>query len=457
MRPRTFILVILIVVVLAVIAVLLFVNRGILSGGDDQPNESAETTTQEGEQQPLEPSPTPTPAVFLQDVVIARLDLPVGTRLTEELLDVEQRPNTNIALQGAYTFTTTQSLIGQIIKVDIQRGDAILRPMLAVEASDLASFGSDISLYVDRGRVAVAFPLAAFNKQDPLPIELLQGVDSAEPEKDPKVIDRIAQEKGVAFAMRPGDFVDVMMTAEIVDIDPDFRTALPNLAERIAFVDGVLMFLPSSAQGRLEFIPEINQVVEIVPEGGINAAGNSIPRRVTQLAIQQAEVVWVGSWFSREKLEALALENILNSAPAAAEGEEGEPPPEEVEGAEPQVFVEEFPSAPTRINSRPDVVILSMLPQDALALKWAIEHGMDIDLALRAQGDLQTFDTAGVSIFQVIEQGGIVIQPPEDFDLNPHPSLTGIPVLPNSILDIEVNTIGNEIIIDLEETIEQNN
>jgi hypothetical protein len=84
-----------------------------------------------------------------------------------------------------------------------------------------------------------------------------------------------------------------------------------------------------------------------------------------------------------------------------------------------------------------------MPPQDALALKWAIERGVDIDLALRAQGDTQTFSTTSISLFQIVEQGGVVVPPPSDFDLFPAPAKVIIPTLPPSVL--EVINVGGDV------------
>ncbi|MCB8945549.1 MAG: hypothetical protein H6658_17505 [Ardenticatenaceae bacterium] len=455
MRPRTFILVILIVVVLAVLAVLYFISRsnGALGGGDEQATETQEGEVADGEQGPVEPLPTATPAVFLQNVIVAKYDLPVGTRLSEDLLEMEQRPNTNIALQGGYAFDNIEELVGQLIKVDIQKGDAVLRPMLAIEAADLASFGSDLSLYVDRGKVAVAFPLYPFVTPSLLPIEYLNASLNEGGDVLLQILQRVAQEKGIAFSMRPGDHVDIMMTAQIVEIDPEFRTALPNVSERVIeseLAEGFLFFFPETSQGRLQFIPEINQVVQIVPSFVSNASlDGPIPKRVTQLAIQQAEVLWVGTWFNREELEKLVFETSLNSAAGQASNQEGEEATDE--GAEQQVFFDELPSAPSRLNLRPDVVILSMEPQDAIALKWAIERGIDIDLALRAQGDEQSFETASVSLFQIIEQGGVAVPPPVDFDLQPRPEGVTIPVIPDSILSLNITTAGTDTVIEYQE------
>jgi Flp pilus assembly protein CpaB len=396
MRPRTFILVILVFVLIAVAAVLIYINL-IGNGGDGNGDTAGDTPTGETGEGPItEATPIPpTPALRLETVVIARVDLPVGTRLTMDLLELEQRPNTNIALQGSYHFATIEELEGRITRVDIQKGDAVLAPMVALQATDLATFGSDLSLYVDRGKVAVAFP--------------------------------VNERSGAAFAMRPGDMVDIMMTASVIDLDPDFKTALPNVLEILDQLDLFSgLFFPPIPQGRLEFIEEFNQIIHIVPKSDEGAAadseegfGRSIPKRVTQLTIQQAEVLWIGTWQDRQQLE---REQAAASEEAAT-------------GIETEAVLPTPTPLPERNLSEPflDVVILSMPTQDAIALKWAFERGLDIDLALRAQGDIQSFVTTSVSLFEIVEQEGLLVPQLPDFDLQPRadellpPSLPSIP------------------------------
>ena len=395
MRPRTFILVILVFVLLAVAAVLIYIN--FLGNGSGGNSTSGETTTvdtgegQSGEGQVIEATPIPpTPAIRLETVVIARVDLPVGTRLTVDLMDIEQRPNTNIALQGGYHFTSLEELDGRITRVEIQKGDAILAPMVALQATDLTTFGSDLSLYIDRGEVAVAFP--------------------------------VNEVSGAAFAMRPGDLVDVMMTTRFIDLDPDFKTALPNILEILDELNQSSgLFLSPIPQGRLEFIEEFNQIVHIVPnltaDVPVEELGRAIPKRETQLTIQQAEVLWIGTWQDRQQLE--REQRAAAEAPAPAEGGEAvaQPTPTPL---------------PFRNQSEPflDVVILSMQAQDAVALKWALERGLDIDLALRAQGDTQNFTTTSVNLFQIVEQEGILIPQLPDYDLYPRADEVQQPSLP---------------------------
>lgn len=402
MRPRTFILLILVLLVLAVVVVLVIAN---ISGGGllDSITGTGDVTVspdETPEEEPGLPPPTPTPALRFDPVVVAKGRIPVGTPLREDLLEIQERPNTNIALQGEYTFSDMEELIGKIVKVNISRGQAILRPMIAVTPNDLASLGSDLPLFVDDGNVAVAFPINRYS--------------------------------GVAYAMRPGDQVDVMVTSSVVEIDEEYQAELPNRESRVfeaGLLEGQAFLFDAFPQGRLEFAEEINQVVEIIP---LDAAsedsyeeGKQIPRRITQLTIQQAEVLHVGAWVA--PLEIIQLQEDLDLINAerleqadAADAELPTPTP-----------------LPQRYQTQPDMVILNLPLQDALALKYALERGADIDLALRAQGDNSLFVTTSVSLFQLVEQGALRIPPNLDFDLDPRADTVVPPSIPNFVIELQ--------------------
>ncbi len=433
MRLRTFILLILVLIVGAAAVFLVIANTGSSSrssfglAGNTAGTEAASTGVDAPStaEEPNQPPPPPTPSVRFESVVVAKAAIPVGTRITRDLLDVQERPDTNIALVGAVTFADPEEIVGRIAGVDIAKGQEILNPMLALNASDLASFGSDLAININQGHVAVAFPIDKFS--------------------------------GAAFAMRPGDLVDVLMTLRIVAIDPEFRTALPNLVQYVIEPDlrqGGSFLLPDiTPQGRLEFIEEIGQVAEIVPSdlflpGQDFAPGSPIPKRVTQLTVQQAEVLWVGTWKNQDELAAATAENTDTSTdPELAPSEQGteEPTGEEAPAAE-TTAEETTRESAMCLNSdtgllvpcpvirakrgTPDVVILGMSSQDALALKYALERGIDIDLALRAQGDTTPFVTASVTLPQIVEQGGLSVPPPADFDLHPRPEEIPAPAVP---------------------------
>lgn len=393
MRART-LLILLIIAVLVVIGVYSFLNRRGSQTSTPTPVPQVSTGEEGGEggvagsNEPGLPTPTPAvPAINYVDVVVARTQIPVGTRLTAELVQVAKRPETNIAVLAGVTFPEVELVAGQIARTDISEGQEILSPMLAVNATELTALGSDLSLYVDEGRVAVAFAIDSFS--------------------------------GLAYALRPGDRVDVMMSLSLVEIDPEFRTALPNVTQRVdqaALLEGQAFLFEPTTQGRLELIPTINLVAEIAPGGG--QEGTQRARQVTQLTIQQAEVVWVGTWNNQGVTPDLTL-----PGPAPTPAAEGE-----------SAAVETTADATTqRLELRPDVVILSMPAQDALALKLAQETGIDIDLALRSQGDNTIFSTTSVSLPERVELGGLTIPESGEYDLEdrfdeaPVPFLSPVP------------------------------
>ncbi|MFO7538673.1 MAG: SAF domain-containing protein [Chloroflexota bacterium] len=383
MNRRTFILLILVFFVLAVVVVLfvaLQTGGGLLSSfvGNDTPT----TIVVEGESNdndvsgmPREPLPEATPAVTLMPVVVTITDLPPGTRLTPDLLRIENRPSTNIALVGGVTFSEIEDLTGRLIKVHIPRGEAVLDPMLALNISDLANLGSDLALYIDQGNVTIAFPIDRFT--------------------------------GTSFAMRPGDLVDIMMTARMVRTDSEFGSQLPNTTRRVIqslLLEGQQFLFPEIPQGRLEFIDIIGQTAEIIPSSVAVgpqdfAPGDPIPKRVTQLTIQQAKVMWVGSWRDPE--------------PAIDVGPDSTPTP-----------------IPVRLIELPDVVLLSMPLQDALVLKWAMERGVFINLALRGPNDRDIYNTVSISLPDIINQGALVEPRPSEFDFHPRADQVPVPTLP---------------------------
>ncbi len=400
MRLRTFILLIL-VLLLAAVLVFFLVARGggifsgLLGGGGDGggvPTPAVDVSEPSGAEPGL-PAPTPTPT--FETVVVAKLPIPVGYRLTEDMLVIEQRPTTNVALQGGYVFTDVSDVVGKIARVQIARGQEILTPMLALDPTDVAQFGSDLALFIPFGEVAVAFPIDA--------------------------------ESGAAFAMRPGDKVDLIMTMQVVNIDPVFRSALPNKTRRVLetqlLLGGPFLF-PPIEEGRLEFIPEINQVAAIIPGGsGLGATdlyagdtdftvpdsdyapGEIIPKRITQLTIQQSTVLFVGDWVDPR-------EEALQQALAATAGE-GEQVNEEGTPIAPTPTATPFPQE----EEPPNIVILSMSPQDALTLQFAQRRQAMIDLALRSPGDSTVFVTTSVSLAQMIDQGVLALPEQSDIDL----------------------------------------
>lgn len=353
----------------------------------------------------------------LIEVVVARVPIPVGTILREELLTVELRPSDNVAIRAGVTFSDPELLVGQIARANIARRQEILAPMIALSPTDIANFGSDLSLFVDRGNVAVAFP--------------------------------INQYSGVGYTMRPGDFVDVLMSFNMLEMDVEFQTPLPNLTQLVdedALLAGEQFLFPAVSQGRLEFITEISTIAEITPRGvtsqqtipgGTETLQSTIvsqePRRVTQMTIQQAEVLWSGDW-------EVDVNNLRWFGPRSEQLVERLETlsPEDV--AREELFQQRVDN---RVVVNPELVILSMPVQDALVMKWAYEQpGVESALVLRAQGDNALYFTTSVSLPQLVEQAGLSIPEPGQFGVNPEIVPSDVPRL--QFVPVEATDVQQE-------------
>lgn len=392
MRLRLFILIFVVLAVAALAVVLVVANSGGLSlftgNNNATQNNDATTAQQDGtvQDEPALPTPTPTPQMRFVEVLVARSRLMPGTVIRQDLLQVELRPEDNVAVRANYTFSNPEELEGRIVGTEIAPGQAILNSMLALNPTDLTAFGSDLSLYVNRGNVAVAFPIDQFT--------------------------------GVGYAMRPGDAVDVMMTLVVQRVDEEFQSSLPNILQVVdpeALLSGSAFLFPDTISGRLEFISEINAIALIIPGSNEDGTTTIYNRVVTQLTIQQAEVLWVGTW-DDPRIEARNNDATVGSL-------------------SPDVPLPTATPLPVRVETAPDLVILSMTAQDALVLKWALETGIHIHLSLRSQGDQTVFVTTSVSLPQMVEQSGITI--PEQGEFREYPPIDqvptpGVPPLPPS-------------------------
>jgi Flp pilus assembly protein CpaB len=255
-----------------------------------------------------------------QQVWVALQPIPRGGDFAAEgTLGLRAWPSTNVPPEIIGDQSET---IGRVAAVDIVQGQPILRTMLAERGA-----AGQAALLVPEGRVAVAFP--------------------------------VDEQSSVAYAIQPGDYVDVLIVASFLDFDQEFQTKLPNL---ISFLSLRLVetpegeepiktydYTPPTDEGRFEIPPGLPPEI---PGTYVYAREPQRPRRVAQLTVQAAKVLRVGPWI-----------DLPSEQPPPTE--EGEPPP---------------PPPP------PDIVTLAVDPQDALVLLWARQSEMYMELALRAPG-----------------------------------------------------------------------
>jgi Flp pilus assembly protein CpaB len=328
-------------VVLAVVAVGIFLfvflqQDGVGIGGPPAPPEEV-----------AEEEPTSIPMV---EVIVARQPIPRGGEFVAGALGRTSYPEGSVPPNAIVNEAET---IGKIANSEIVQGQIIVYDLLRDKTDTTIGIG-EAAFDIPSGHVMVAFPI---NKQT-----------------------------SVAYALQPGDVVDVLMTFSIVDIDSDFQTILPNkFSFLLQDIQGSgdeatisISLSPAIDEGRLNIENELFPGFEFPRE-------EQRPRRVAQLTVQKGKVIKVGPW-----IEAQAQEPV-----AAEEG------------------------APAPTPTLPDIVSLAVTPQNALVLLWARQSGAYMELALRAAGDeAADHSTEAVTLQYMLTRFNIAVPPRIEFGID---------------------------------------
>ncbi len=359
-RGRVFIL---LALLLLVGAAGVFVVLGGLGGGGE-------------EQAP----PTPTP-LGEAEIVIAAQHIPRGSVIPPEAIIVSPYP-------ADYMVETMLDdparVVGRRARVDIARGVPVTENMITEEAGDLLAVGSDAAFAIPAGFTAISIPMDRFS--------------------------------GVAYALREGDQVDVLVSMLIVDLDEDFQSPTPNRSIFLFNANGDLLssfscatisvdegeFICQQAEagsvvGKIEFDETSGEDFFVVPSGPAR------PRLVTQRLIANATILGVGNF-------ALPEEEVEQPTVVATEAPEGAGAP-----AAQQAAPIEAPAV-----EPPDIITLIVEPQDALALNWAMGAGVDLTLTLRSPNDpAADLETDSMTLQALIDNYNIAVPSRLPFGLEP--------------------------------------
>jgi len=310
-------------------------------------------------------------------IIMAAQDIQRGT-----VISVEQVIPTSFPadLISETMMTDLNFVVGKIARMDIERGVPVTSSMITDQAGDLVGVGSDASLAIPPGYTAIAIPMSRLS--------------------------------GVAYALRSGDSVDVLISMLVLNLDDRFQTALPNLAGVLISSGSALgsppVYLTASNNldtaeyGRVEVEPTTGQLVYLMP------LGEQRPRLVTQRLIENATVLHVGTFPLASAAPAQQQQGV--GAPATQGGQEGAP-----------------------ASQPPDIVTLIVTPQDALALNWALKVRADLMLTLRSPGDDTLIETTSVTLQYLLENYRIAVPTSLPYGLEPPVSLPSNPTLGNDV------------------------
>jgi Flp pilus assembly protein CpaB len=288
----------------------------------------------------------------MREIVVAAQDkIPRGHRITEEEKAVQLALWPEEAIPDDALFEL-ESAYGRIARVDIPKNMPVTKDLLTDDAGDLAATGSEAALLIPSGKVGYAIAVAG--------------------------------NASVAWAIQPGDHVDVLISLLFVDLDEEFQTGMPNLGIAMSIEGGL-----SGTVGRLEVLPD-GTLIMVVP-----SELNQRPRLVTQLTVQNVQVLRIGSWEKEEEVEAPPADD------AAADEEEAPP------------------ATPSQLTKW---VTLAVTPQEAAVLKYAEEIGASIDFVLRSVDDHAAsvkFGITAVTLDYIVAEYGIEAPPKLPYGVTP--------------------------------------
>ncbi len=309
-------------------------------------------------------SVTATPLSVTQ-IVVAVQDIQRGMTINIEKQDMVQLQDwPNDYLPIAY-YTSLEEVDGKIARMEIPRGSPLFPDMLAGPGDMLSVGGSAAALFSYKDRVAYALPMDT------------QG--------------------GVAWAIRPGDRVDVVAAIKLTPIDAKYQSSQD--VQFLALPQGDFSQL-SGTFGDFETLPNGQPAIVFAP-------GAKIPQIVVQLTVQNAIVWHVGVWKQENESKPTPPPT---EAPAAGGlgGQEATPPPATV----PVTYGDVEP------------VTLLVSREDVLVLKYLTEMGADLDLVLRPAGyTAPVIQTQPVWLRYVVDKYQLPTEPSD------------LPVAPTAIRD----------------------
>jgi len=265
--------------------------------------------------------PTPLPADLVR-IVVSVQNIPRGMLITSDSLAVSEQnwPKDSVPPGAIYN---VDAVYGRVARVEIPNGMPVLESMLTGVSGALAPVGSDLTLMIPEGMVAYALPVGRYSS--------------------------------IAWGLRPGDHVDVVISLLMVELDQEFQSMLPNQMSCVNPPEGEEC--KGGPEGRLE----------VLPNGWLVSKTASEPQRpqlVTHMTVQNALVLQVGDWPKAEATPAPEGEVVATPAPPREE-QQAAPPPE----VEP--------------------VTLAVTPQEALILEYLQAAGARINLVARSVADAQ--------------------------------------------------------------------
>lgn len=317
-------------------------------------------------------------------IVFSNQDIARGSVIPEDGVGLQPYPRDMVV--ETMIENDLSRVVGHHARQDIPRGVPVTSGMITDRAGDVVGAGSDAAFAIPPGFTAISIPLSRLS--------------------------------GVAYALRDGDQVDVIVSMLMLDLDPEFQTILPNEALSLVSTDTQLLTalvcteFKITSQGTECINPETPPVGRPVSEDETGQLIFNVPtepqrpRLVTQRLVQSATVLRVGTFVTAEEEAAPVVQAVPEGETAA---------------------VQPTPTAPRA----PDIITLIVTPQDALAINWAIGSGATLTLTLRSPDDATATETVSVTLQYLMQTYNVTLPVRLPYGSASNTGSIVVPVLPN--------------------------
>jgi Flp pilus assembly protein CpaB len=306
--------------------------------------------------------------IILTKIIVAVQELPRGIKIPRDGLDVRSYPRDAVPAYaiGYENEASFNQVVGQIARNDIAREQPILSTMLVTDLTQLAKQGSDAAAILPQNLRAISIP--------------------------------IDQNSSVAYAIRDGDYVDVIGSFVFVDVDQASQSRTPNNQIFTSVRQDGTIEISGAIQGRLEQ-SSFSQFPLI-----INPTEPQRPRLATQTIVQAALVVHVGTFPLSGYLVGNTPTPISTATPADSGGSTATP---------------SGPPTLTPTPAVPTIITLGVSPQDAVTLAWMMDAQVPITLTLRSTTNQTKQPTTEVTLRYIVENFQVNEAPALPYALQP--------------------------------------
>ncbi len=316
---------------------------------------------------------SPTPQIVYLEIFIAGQNISPGTAITEDMLRTIKIPQ-DAQAQGE--ITDKSNIVGKYSLYTINQGVPIMENMLSATPSAGYLPVSGWAPFIPIGQTAVSIPISRLSS--------------------------------TAYGITDGDYVDVIVTMLVVDIDPASQSILPNIIASLEENNGVLKITQGNViQGHFEMDDISKMLLYIQP------SESQRPRMVTQMIMQRVRVLHVGNF------------PLTGGAIGSLSSSNASPTQTPTPGASAAQAVQVTP---------PDLITLMVAPQDAVTLTYLVYSGVQITLTLLNPNDTNastaTQPTAA-NLEYLLTQYNIPIPAKLPYALQPR--VNSIPHLPGDV------------------------